>query len=403
MHFINQPWDGSGQRMGDHLEQLLLQEHPQFEIFRACVAFVKASGVLRLAPALQKFIERGGRVEIVAGVDEGVTSRQALELLMKYSTTVYVFNNPVSTFHPKLYLFEIQQKRAVAFLGSSNLTAGGLYTNYEANLGIELDLTVKTDRQLYENILSAFTSFTDLATGNAKKLNVTVLKELTRARKLADETLGTGKIKVRGKIPIKEAQMFPPTPVPPAPSIHHSLKGLIPKITQTGGSRIVREALKDFHPWKMFVMTLGERDARQLTGYSRDVFIPLAARDFDPGFWGWPAEFGVASKATVGSYSERRVNMLVRPVAAQVQVVQGVRLYYYDKKHEFRLNCGRLIAGAKAGDILMIQKSPTQTFFEGRNYEFEATVIPPKYSAYKAFEKECKNQVPGSPKRWGYL
>src|SRR2546428_6118500 len=110
MHFINQPWDGRGQRVGDHLEQLLLQKNPQFEIFRACVAFVKASGVLRLAPGLQRFIEQGGRVEIVAGVDEGVTSRQALELLMKYSTATYVFNNPVSTFHPKLYLFEIQQK-----------------------------------------------------------------------------------------------------------------------------------------------------------------------------------------------------------------------------------------------------------------------------------------------------
>ena len=53
IHIINQPWDGRGARMGDWITRLLASDMPRFEIFRACVAFAKASGVLRLAPALQ--------------------------------------------------------------------------------------------------------------------------------------------------------------------------------------------------------------------------------------------------------------------------------------------------------------------------------------------------------------
>jgi len=67
-HIINQPWDGRGVQMGDWITCLLASETPRFEIFRACVAFAKASGVLRLAASLQRFMDRGSRVEIVVGI-----------------------------------------------------------------------------------------------------------------------------------------------------------------------------------------------------------------------------------------------------------------------------------------------------------------------------------------------
>lgn len=150
-------------------------------------------------------------------------------------------------------------------------------------------------------------------------------------------------------------------------------------------------------------MILGTRDTRQMAGYSRDVYIPLAARDRNPQFWGWPSEFRPGSDATVGKYQERWLDMLIRPVTGRVQVVEDVRLYYYDIKREFRLNCGRLIDGAKPGNLLVIQKSPAGTLFEGRTYEYEATVVTTEHPEYKTFAKECRNQVSRSPKRWGYL
>ncbi len=286
MHIINQPWGGREQRMGDVLTRLLTQDSPRFEVFRACVAFARASGILRLIPALQTFQARGGRVEIVLGVDEGITTRQALELVMKYSTTAYVFNNPVATFHPKLYLFEIPGKQAVAFIGSSNLTVGGLYTNYEANLGIDFDLTAPLERETYENIRAMFANVSDTTTGNAKILNADVLEELIRARRVVDETRPAVRRRARRRVPVSEPPLFPRIPVPPAPRIAGSLVDLIPRIKPTGDVEADQQTITAFQPWEMFVMILGTRDTRQMTGYSRDVYIPLAARDRNPAFWG---------------------------------------------------------------------------------------------------------------------
>lgn len=153
---------------------------------------------------------------------------------------------------------------------------------------------------------------------------------------------------------------------------------------------------------QVFVMVMGNRDTRQKTGYSRDIYIPLTARNFNPSFWRWPDGFSEAGEGTVGRYPERRIDILVRPIALQPQVVEGARIYYYDKKHEFRLNCGRLIEGAASGDILVIQISREGATFEGQAYEYEATVISPTHLSYSTFFHLCTHKVKGSPKRWGY-
>lgn len=388
--------------MGDFLIRLLNQDSPRFHLFRACVAFVKAGGVLRLAPALKRFLERGGVVEIVAGIDEGITTRQALELLMQYTTVTYVFNNPVATFHPKVYLFEVPLTSAVAVVGSSNLTTGGLFTNYEANLAVELDLAKRTDKTIYESILGVFENAIDSKAGNARKLDRALLDDLTRSHRLVDE--GHRKRRLFGKSISKGGSvLFPRTSVPPAPRIDPSIPFPIVETEPTAEQEADWQSPIEFSALDIFVMILGERDTRQRAGYSRDVFIPLVARDRYSGFWGWPDEFRQGRAKTVGGYLERRVNMLVRPVTGETQVVEGVRLYYYNVKHEFRLNCSRLVKGAKAGDLLLVRKTPKGMSLEGLNYEFEATVISSDDIRFQAFDRECSNRVKGSPKRWGYV
>ncbi len=402
MLVVNQPWGGRGERLGDHIIRLLAQVNPQGKCFRACVAFAKASGVLRLAPALRAFIDQGGHVEFVVGVDEDHTSKQALELLMKYSTATFVFHNPVATFHPKMYMFEISDEQATVFIGSSNLTVGGLFTNYEINVGVELNLGIEAERKIYENLLAVFGNASDVTSGNAKRLDAALLKHLVLTERVADERRRTVGRPSGSRAVARGPSLFPRTPILPAPSIPQDLAKLIPMAKRIGVPGRAGTRLADFQSWEVFVMMLGERDTRQKIGYSRDVFIPLAARDANPGFWGWPRKFGAGTERTVGKYMERRIDVLVRPVAGQSQLVEGVRLYYYNIKHEFRLNCSRLVEGAKPGDLLVIQKSPAGVPSGKRTYEFEATVIPSEDRRYQSFARECKNQVPGSPKRWGY-
>jgi hypothetical protein len=266
VHVINQPWDGRGAQMGDYITRLLASETPRFEVFRACVAFAKASGVLRLAPALQRFIGRGGQVEIVVGIDEDITTRQALELIMRYSTAAYVFCNPAATFHPKVYLFEVPDRQAVVFVGSSNLTVGGLYTNYEANLGLEFDLTLPADRQTYGQILSIFANARDVTSGNTLRLDAVTLEQLAQSGAIGDEArTRIRRAAVRRETPT-EPPLFPRTPVLPAPPIDPSLAGLVPRVEPTARVEDDQEAATDLQPWKTFVMILGSRDTRQRRG-----------------------------------------------------------------------------------------------------------------------------------------
>ena len=108
-------------------------------------AWGKRSGLSRIANSLSMFREGGGRTEIVLGVDEGGATKEGLELALALYDKAYVFHDPGSrTFHPKIYVVE-GVSAATAVVGSSNTTKGGLYTNYEAAVSIDLDLGREDD------------------------------------------------------------------------------------------------------------------------------------------------------------------------------------------------------------------------------------------------------------------
>lgn len=103
------------------------------------VAFATLSGVQLLGPddggTLFKFLDRGGEVDWIIGVDS-VTTAEALTILwtleQKFSNCrIRAYASVSGLFHPKLYLFELQDGSGVMLAGSNNLTAGGLVANTE--------------------------------------------------------------------------------------------------------------------------------------------------------------------------------------------------------------------------------------------------------------------------------
>lgn len=152
--FINQPFEGEGRRVGDHLVELL-ERSGDFDRFRIAVAWAKRGGIRPIFESMKKFRDNGGRIEVVTGIDLNGTSIQALEMLMEAAQTVRIFQNANRhlrpTYHPKLYIFS-GPRIATVILGSSNLTMGGLYVNYEQNLRLELDLANPEDFAALSNI-----------------------------------------------------------------------------------------------------------------------------------------------------------------------------------------------------------------------------------------------------------
>lgn len=137
---------GSTRPLLDGLTERLAD--PETKSFYVAVAFCTLDGFLLLGPepggALYEFLKRGGRVSVVIGID-AITSAPALQLVLDLTVAFagqiearIWDSHPGGLFHPKLFMFEAASGRSTVFLGSNNLTTGGLVGNTE--LAVRLDM-----------------------------------------------------------------------------------------------------------------------------------------------------------------------------------------------------------------------------------------------------------------------
>ncbi len=106
------------------------------------VSFFRYSGLGLIVDDLKKFVERGGRLRLLTSTYLGITQPEALQELSKITGVecrVHVagFVNMLPTkgntgFHTKLFIFKNGHNEC--WVGSSNMTKGGLASNIEANL-----------------------------------------------------------------------------------------------------------------------------------------------------------------------------------------------------------------------------------------------------------------------------
>jgi len=105
-----------------------------------------------------------GEIIAIVGRSFNHTHPDAIQWLLKKASAMRVFRREKGLFHPKLYLF-MDGDRYALFAGSSNLTYGGFYENYEANVLIEGDLSgdaedVRELQEVFEKWRSPEFSFT---------------------------------------------------------------------------------------------------------------------------------------------------------------------------------------------------------------------------------------------------
>lgn len=110
-------------------------------------AWARFGGLRRFRSEFEGFRERGGRLRLLVGIDEGVATRPGLALAIELADEAYVFHDrSARTFHPKLYIAE-GPRLAVLLVGSSNVTAGGLFSNYEASLEARFELPTEAEAE----------------------------------------------------------------------------------------------------------------------------------------------------------------------------------------------------------------------------------------------------------------
>ncbi len=402
-------------RIGDFLKQGFAD--PRWTEFRAAVAFVKRSGTKHIREELEAFSIRGATVRIAVGIDSGGTSVEGLSDLMNAVAdrgTIFVFKNAGSpTFHPKVYLFK-NDASAEVVVGSGNLTEGGLYTNYEASLILRLDLSEGRDRALLTSIINSLDGWSTPTAGLCYSLDQALLAQLVAKGHIPDETRAWGDEKIaKEEAKDPENRLFARHAVPAAPRVDRRSEpspespgehdeqedddGLEvitpPPVPAQGGTN------------RVFLMTLQKTDVgvgQTTKGTSRrspEIFIPLAARDADPEFWGWPDLFSTDPE-WLGPVDHDGRGKMDRPV---VMVRLGgatlpVHFWYNPEKRDLRLRSEHMRSAGSIGDILYVERSNGAAGFA--YYVDVAPLGSPRHAELLA---KCTTGVRNSKKLFGYL
>ena len=151
--FVNQPYD---LQLGPNLIAEMASNN--YDSLSFIVAYAKLSGVYRIEPSIQSFKSNGGIVKCVVGIDQKNTTIEALERLNAIADELYIFHSEIysQTFHPKCYWLSAKDELWFA-VGSNNLTAGGLFSNYEMCCSKHLTGNEATDQlTILNNILACY-------------------------------------------------------------------------------------------------------------------------------------------------------------------------------------------------------------------------------------------------------
>lgn len=383
------------QTLGDFLQKTFLGEYGSYHTVDAAIAFVKSSGVSHIRGALQHFLAEGGSARFAVGVDQQGTSYEGLSELwniLQGTGEIWINHdeNWFVTFHPKLYLFTGEHS-ALLIVGSGNLTEGGLFTNDEATLIQQLDLEKNEDAAIIDQVKHAVDSWCNSELGISKRLDDDLLENLVAARLIRPEAESSVTTDSERTITTSEA-----------PS-----ETDIPRLFQRGPSRrrprrtraatlpLFRTPAASALP-RGFVMTLQQTDVGtgQLTpGASRrspEIFVPLSARDEFPLFWGWPDLF-TEDPNRPGKLDRHNV-----PMRKGGEIIT-VNMMTWPIKHDFRLRAEAIRSAGEIGDILRIERAPSQ-----RDYDYYVEIIPIDTADYGMYLELCQNPVRNSRKRWGY-
>lgn len=158
-----------------------------FHTFIGISAFASQAGIRGLSKHIKTAKKHLNIITIVTGVDQKGTSMEALEELLALGIDAYVFYQPsITIFHPKIYLFEGDDKSEL-IIGSSNLTSQGLFTNVESSLLVSIVNSVEADKKIVEQLKDYFKGIFDFTDPNLKKINKKIIADLVKAKVVPTE------------------------------------------------------------------------------------------------------------------------------------------------------------------------------------------------------------------------
>ncbi len=144
----------SNNKVKNHKAEILNAIQSAEEII-ICTAFLKYSGLKTLLEAINK---KEFKTTFYVGTNFYQTEPNALKQLFTDGHIIYLNRDKIPTFHPKIFFFRNQNKVKL-YVGSANLTSGGLETNIETS--IECDITI--DSLLHSDLIEQLKYFNSIS------------------------------------------------------------------------------------------------------------------------------------------------------------------------------------------------------------------------------------------------
>ena len=154
-----------------------LFKESKFSSFTGISAFASEAGVVGLSECIESGADFFNTLNLIVGIDQEGTSKKALKEINELGINSYIFYQKESPiFHPKIYLFEGENDTTL-IVGSSNLTARGLFGNIESSLMIEFNNDDPEGIKLLKELKDYYKTLFDFTDPNLFKISPEIINQ----------------------------------------------------------------------------------------------------------------------------------------------------------------------------------------------------------------------------------
>lgn len=376
------------------------------------VAFARVGPLQRLLAEIMAWRAAGKTIHAVFGIDDGITSIEAIEFGLQHFNELRIAHQPgqfAPTFHPKIYALA-GATRALAFIGSNNLTTGGLETNFETC--IELDMALPSEKGAWDDVKACV----DDASGAGIVANAGILKQLVdggavRSERERDVREGRGGYissfkSTKPSLPAFPAINFkPPSAIPGA---SRSVKPVAP--TSPRQRKAAASATTSSGPTSAPVSFVAQALVMQISPHKNgEVFLSMLAVNQNPAFIGFPFTGTSAPKKSKNPpYPQRDPDPLVNITVFDAQGVAvaslqsyALNLVYYEKKKEIRMTVQTGVANQIPDRSILVMRQG------GQGVDYTMDIYSPGGASYQSYLAVCNQEMPSggkpNPRKFGWL
>ena len=149
------------------------------------VAFLREQSLIELDEFITKVNSENRKIILYVGIDDKITSKEALQYLLRKNIECYIYNSNEFIYHPKLYLFEGKRNRII--IGSSNLTKAGLFYNVESSILLDFTNSDNSGLKLLNQIKDYYSDLLDFTNSNLSFLTEELITNLFANGKISTE------------------------------------------------------------------------------------------------------------------------------------------------------------------------------------------------------------------------